>query len=312
MKALYRFLLSAVLGTSLLAPAARAQTVPNASLDTWAIRSTAVSTGVEAPTGWQTTDDFVARLFGGPLPFGTNTVVKTTTARTGPFAAQLQTQNVPLLGITPGILLLGSFPNSPTGDLKGVPFTARPANLQFYYQLSGAQAVNDAASVAVQLTRRVNGTLVVVAEADYEFPALAANYTLLTLPLQYSSGLAPDSAAVLFLSGTANTLTVGTTLRVDDISFTGTVAATRNPALSAAFTAAPNPSPDGRYLLQGLAPAQLAAPLTVLDATGRVVRREPASAARPDRTLDLSPLPAGIYTVQLLTADGLLTRKLVR
>ena len=312
MKKLLRFLLTALAGTALLAPAAQAQTFPNSTLDSWAIRSTSVTTGVEAPIGWQTTDDFVAVLSGSRLPFTTNTTIKTTTARTGPFAAQIQTQNVPLLGVVPGFLLLGSFPNNVNSDIKGIPFTGRPANLQFYYQLSGAQAVNDAAGVIVQLTRRVNGMLTTVAEAEYEFPALAANYTLGTVPLQYSSGLAPDSMSVAFFSGNAATVTAGTTLRIDDVSFTGTATATRNPALNAALSAAPNPSPDGRYLLQGLTPAQLAAPLTVLDATGRVVRREPALTARAARNLDLSTLTPGIYTVQLLTADGLVTRKLAR
>lgn len=106
--------------------------------------------------------------------------------------------------------------------------------------------------------------------------------------------------------------TPGTTLRIDEISFVGTGAATRDAALNAAFSAAPNPSPNGCYLLQGLTPAQLAAPLTVLDATGRMVRCEAAAPTAAARTLDLSALPVGIYTVQLLTADGLVTRKLAR
>ena len=65
-------------------------------------------------------------------------------------------------------------------------------------------------------------------------------------------------------------------------------------------------------MLQGLAPALLAAPLTVLDATGRVVRRELGAAPAAARSLDLSALPVGVYTVQLLTTDGLVTRKLAR
>ena len=134
-----------------------------------------------------------------------------------------------------------------------------------------------------------------------------------TLPLKYLSNAQPDTVRIIFLSGTADRITAGTTLQVDDVTFTGTVTATRDAALDAAFTAAPNPSPDGRFVLRGLAPALLAAPLTVLDATGRVVRRDaiiPVAVAA--RNLDLSALPAGVYTVQLLTTDGLVTRKLVR
>ena len=110
----------------------------------------------------------------------------------------------------------------------------------------------------------------------------------------------------------ANNVNAGTILRIDDISFTGTATATRNPQLNAALSAAPNPSPDGRYLLQGLAPALLAAPLTVLDATGRVVRREEAPPLATSRLLDLHDLPSGMYTVQLFTARGMVVRRLLR
>ena len=310
MKTLLRsLLLAAAAGTGLLATAAQAQTFPNSTLDTWAIRSTAVPSGVEAPANWQTTDDLIAPVAPFPLPSSTNTVTKTTTARGGAFAAQLQTTNYLGLVDLPGLLLLGADYNGGDG---GIPFTGRPANLQFYYRLSGPQAVADSAAVLVQLTRRVNGAFTLVAEGRYFIPALAAAYTLGTVPLRYVSGLAPDSAFVIIGSGFADTITPGTRLLVDDLAFTGTATATRDAALNAAFTAAPNPSPDGRFVLQGLAPALLAAPLTVLDATGRVVRRELGAAPAAARSLDLSALPVGVYTVQLLTTDGLVTRKLVR
>lgn len=165
----------------------------------------------------------------------------------------------------------------------------------------------------VLLTRRLNGVSTVVAEASYVFNALAPAYTLVTVPLQYVSGLAPDSVSMVFYSGSANTVTSGTVLRIDDIAFTGQASATRDAGgLAAAFSAAPNPSPDGRYTLQGLDPALLSAPLTVLDAAGRVVRRERPTARDRTRVLDLSALPGGLYHVQLFTTDGLITRRLTR
>ena len=82
---------------------------------------------------------------------------------------------------------------------------------------------------------------------------------------------------------------------------------------NAALTVAPNPSPDGRYQLSSPNAGLLAAPLTVLDATGRVVRREAAAPpATSARTLDLSALPGGIYTMQLLMPTGMVTRRLTR
>ena len=289
----------------LLAAPALAQTFPNSGLDTWALRNF-----VEAPTNWQTTDDLVAAILGTRIP--TNTVTKTTTVHGGPFAAQLQTQSV-LGQVVAGGIFLGNSVHGGADLIGGLPFTARPATIQFYYQLSGARALADSAAMAVQLTRRVNGVVQVVAQAEFVFKTLAATYTLVSLPMQYKSSLTPDSVSIAFVSGVAKTITAGTILRVDDISFTGGATATRDAALAAALSIAPNPSPDGQYTLYASEPALLAGPLTVLDATGRVVRREdaPSRAAASARNLKLSALPNGIYTVQVHTEKGLITKKLV-
>ena len=306
MKNIRSVLLALGAGLGLLAAApAPAQTVPNGNFETWAIRG-----GVEAPSSWLTTDDLLGGIF------GSGTVTRTTVARSGASAVQLQTQNVLGAAQFPGIIILGNtLAGGSIGVPGGLPFTARPRTLQFYYQLQGAQALSDSAGMVVLLTRRVNGTATLVAGASYFFPGQAASYTLASLPLQYTSGLAPDSVSMIFFSGTANTVTAGTVLRIDDISFTGTVTASRDAALAASLSVVPNPSPDGRYRLLSTEPALLAAPLAVLDATGRVVRRQPAPApplpttARP---LDLSDLPGGLYVVQLLVPGGVVTRRLSR
>ncbi|MBJ6111437.1 T9SS type A sorting domain-containing protein [Hymenobacter sp. BT523] len=304
MKTLLLALRAGLAGIGLaLATPATAQTVPNGNFSTWATRN-----GVETPTGWLTTDD----LLGGF--FSTGAVAKTTTANSAPYAAQLQTVSLPGGASFPGLLILGSTLRTSAGLPGGVPFTARPRNLQFYYQLQGSQALSDSAAMVVLLTRRLNGTTTVVAGGAYDFRALASSYTLATVPLQYSSGLAPDSVFMVFYSGQARTVTAGSVLRIDDISFSGTATATRDAALAAPLSIAPNPSPDGRYRLSSPDAAVLTAPLSVFDATGRLVRRE-APAPRPgapERALDLSELPAGIYSVRLDTPYGLLTRKLVR
>ena len=298
-------LLAAAMVAGLLVAPVRAQTTtfPNNTLETWVTRA-----GHEVPANWLTTED----LTGGG--FSTNTVVKTTVAHGGSFAAQLQTQNIASVTQFPGILILGNAINRTSTGLGGLPFTARPRSLQFYYQLTGQRAVADSATMLVLLTRRVSGTSapVVVAGGSYDFITPASNYTLVTVPLQYVSALAPDSVAMFFVSGTSTTVTVGTVLRIDDITFSGTATATRDPALSAALAITPNPSPDGRFQLSSIEPALLAAPLAVLDATGRVVRREEAPPLTTSRLLDLHDLPSGIYTVQLFTARGMVVRRLLR
>ena len=68
----------------------------------------------------------------------------------------------------------------------------------------------------------------------------------------------------------------------------------------------PNPSPDGRFTLE-LPEAASNADIQVLDALGREVARDAWAHASPTRySLNLASQPAGLYTVQVRTAAGML------
>ena len=126
MKTLTFFLLAGVVALGLpAAPAAAQSTVANASFEAWAGTP-------EKPTGWLTTDDVYAAVFG--VPVATGTVSKSSTARNGSFAVQLQTVTAPVVGTNAGNLILGTAlrigPNFEFEQI-GQGFTARPASLQF-------------------------------------------------------------------------------------------------------------------------------------------------------------------------------------
>ncbi|MFD1468904.1 T9SS type A sorting domain-containing protein [Hymenobacter caeli] len=311
MKTLFRTGLAAGLLFTALAPA-RAQAVANGGFETWAARS-----GTDAPTNWLTVDDVIAALL---TRFPTGTFTKATDAHGGAFALRLETKST-LLGIIPGGATLGTKLGPLTAAAPaGLPFTGRPAVFQFYYKLTGPQpaAASDGAFAEVALTRTVGGQSVVIATAARVFTTVTAAYVLAQLPLTYTSAAAPDSVHISFGSGLIDVSTgaptggtAGTVFQIDDVAFAGTATATRDAALAAALTAAPNPSPGGRYVLRAPA-ALLAAPLAVVDAAGRVVRRE--EAPRPPaatRALDLSGLPGGVYTLRLFTPKGLIAQKLL-
>ena len=308
MKTLTLSLLAGVAGALLTAPAQAQSTVANASFETWAGTP-------EKPTGWLTTDDVYTFVFGAPV--ATGTVRKSATAHGGSFAAQLQTATDPVLGTNAGNLILGSALSfGPNFELEhiGQGFTARPTSLQFYYRLSGA--LTDSAGVALELTRRVNGQRVVVGYAGqpnqpgYVLPALAATYTLATVPIQYVSSLEPDSVRIIFSSGNANDIMDGTTLLIDDLAFVGAALPTRAAAPAMAVQAYPNPSPNGRFTLQLPAPTS-AAEVHVTDALGREVAYQAwASTPRSSCSLDLSAQPAGLYTVRVQTAAGRAVHKI--
>lgn len=308
MKALLRTGLASSLLVATLA-SAQAQTIPNGGFETWASRNS-----VEAPTGWVTTDDVAAALVGTAF---TGTYTKITDAHGGTYAARLESKNTLLGIVVPGAVGIGSKVGSDVTLPGGIPFTGRPTMLQFYYKLSGPQpvAASDGAFAQVALTRYVNGATQTLATARQVFTTVTSTYVLAQVPLTYTSSATPDSVHLVLSSGAIITATagpvVGTVFQVDDVSFTGTATATRDAALSAALTVAPNPSPDGHYLLHA-PPTLLAGALAVTNATGRVVRREAAlTTSAPTRALDLSGLAAGFYTLQLVADQGLVTKKLV-
>jgi hypothetical protein len=295
---------------------ATAQTISNGNFELWASPGGAP----EAPTGWLTTDFILGYYNNVPAGsyFNTGTVTKSTEAHGGSFAAKISTLSLPtnsggavvhpgwlVLGAQPGLYDYAGLPNA------GVPCTTRPTQLQFYYKLTGP--ATDSASALVYVTRTVAGVPTLLGVA-FQYLQPTTSYTLLTMPLDYSSGDVPDSVHIQLSSGDARVITAGTTLLVDDMALINPTLATRAGAATQDLVqVAPNPSPAGRFLLSSPAQPDLAAaPLAVFDVTGRLVQRQPAQAVPgTGRTLDLSGLPLGIYTLRLDTKQGSIVRQLV-
>jgi hypothetical protein len=296
--------------------AATAQTIPNGDFERWASPGGAP----EAPTGWLTTD-FILGYFSSLPPgsyLNTGTVAKGSEVHGGSFAAKISTLSLPTTTggtvLHPGWLVLGARP-SPYEYAglpnAGAPCTTRPTQLQFYYKLTGPAA--DSASAVVYVTRTVSG-LPTVLGGGFQYLKPTTGYTLLTMPLEYSSADVPDSVHIQLSSGDARVITAGTTLLVDDFALINPTLAMRAGAATQDLVAvAPNPNPAGRFVLSSPAQPDLAAaPLAVFDVTGRLVQRQPAQAMPgAGRTLDLSGLPLGIYTLRLDTKQGSITRQLV-
>ena len=289
----------------LTATTVAAQNVPNNTLDTWAVRS-----GIEAPTGWLTLDDALPLLVKNFPRLNTGTTLKSSDAHSLPYAAQLLTVNFQNQATLPGYLILGN--RLDVNILGGLPYTTRPTQMQFYYKLTGP--VTDSAVVQVLLTRTANGQPQLVGKGGMVLKPTSNGYTQLSIPITYGSSAQPDSVRMFFSSGNANKITVGTSLLLDDITLSNTTLATRADAeFQTQLTVAPNPSPAGRFVISSpTQPDLAAAPLTVLDALGRIVVRQPAQpVATSERTLDLSSLPLGIYLLRLDSKQGAIVRQLV-
>jgi hypothetical protein len=314
-KTLYACLTAA--GLLVSAAAAQAQTIANLNLETWATRN-----GAEAPTNWLTTDDDFASQFGAPSgTFNFGTVTKSTDKHGGTYAAKLTTSTITIPGVgsgpAAGTLILGAKTGIYTlggVSIGGSPLAARPTQMQCFYKLTGTAAAADSALALVYLTKTTNGVPSIIGLGQ-QYLAAAANYTALSVPITYSaaSSATPDSVHIVFSSGFADNITLGTALFVDDITITGVNLATRADAdVQAQLSVSPNPSTGGRFQLNAPeAPALASASLTVSDMMGRTVAQQPALAVpSPTRELDLSSLTTGLYLLRLDTKQGTVVRQL--
>ncbi|RYU79139.1 T9SS type A sorting domain-containing protein [Hymenobacter persicinus] len=312
--ALLRFSLLAAAGLLTLGTARAQQAVSNGTLETWVTRHG------DAPTDWLTFDDALAvALPGFPLP-PSGGVTKSTDAHAGSFAAKLTSVNLtfpPVVG--PGLLALGTKitqndVDADTLDLVGgLPYTSRPARMQFYYKFAGTVATSDDRPTAsVALTRTVGGVRQLVAKGRLFLPTTATTYTLATVPLTYKSSVVPDSIHIVFASADVtydsnSDFTAGNSLFIDDVVMTGTATATRDAQLQAAVGVYPNPSTTGLFALAATTETSLlTGAYTVTDALGRVVLSQPAQPANATgtRPVDLRSQPAGVYSLRLDTPRG--------
>jgi hypothetical protein len=283
-------------------------TVANGGFENWRVGSM----GTDIPQDWLNTEEFIAGISGVTLP-ATNTISKTTDSHSGAFAAKLQTGS---LGTTvlAGMLVLGTRV-VPGPTLGGKPFSGRPTSMDFYYKMTGtAPTADDSASITVILTRWNNGANETVAGGNIYLTQPGTTYNLASVPLNYQSASVPDSVHIMILSGSGRTITVGTSLFLDDVTMVTSVTATQTARKLDALTAYPNPSTTGLFALQaGQEPLLFSSALTVTDMAGRVVLRQPATKATGEekRVVDLRGQPAGVYTLRLISAEGTAVRPLV-
>lgn len=192
---LFLFLTAATLGS-------QAQTFFNSSFESWT-----AGTGYDDPDGYSTSNALT--FLGIPA-----SVFKSTTAHSGTYSVECRSVAYTIFGSDDTI--------SGFGANVGFPFTSRPLMTDGWYQLiAGSGSMHDA-SLVIFLTRwntTLNAQDTVAVGMYGTSTTTGAVWTNFTAPLTYYSGLVPDTLWVVFaLNGDA-----GAIMRLDDISFTGTV-----------------------------------------------------------------------------------------
>ncbi|RTQ49594.1 T9SS type A sorting domain-containing protein [Hymenobacter gummosus] len=90
-----------------------------------------------------------------------------------------------------------------------------------------------------------------------------------------------------------------------------TITKSQQPLTGTTLRVFPNPTPDGKLTLE-LTGYRKAVDVTLLNAVGQVVARYHLPAGQTTQAVDLTALPAGVYTLRAVTEGGTDTRRIVR
>ena len=263
-------------------------TIPDGDFENW---TPGTAGQFEEPSSNWWTSLNALKLLGAPA-----TVVKTTDAHSGTYAAKLTSAQWNTL-LLPGLLVCGDFDaTASTFLVTGQPFTDRPSALRGWFKYFPANG--DSAGIAALLTRwdAANGrrdTLGIAATVLYD---TVPTYTDYNLPFVYSSlTLAPDSLILALVSSQGGSQfigQVGSTLYADALSFDYLMSADA-PGQPLGFLA-PNPVTEGqlRLTLPGGS-----ARLRITDLLGRT--RHIQDLRGRNHALALTDLEPGLYFVEL-------------
>jgi hypothetical protein len=269
---------------------ATAQQINNGGLESWQ-----TFTNFEVPDSFYTFDQ---NIF-----VGTATTSKTTDAHSGQYAALLQTQAGPTSTNFSGTMSYGSFSAGPVNYFYGWPFAQRPTKLKFWYKYINPG--NDTALCGIFLSKWT-GLHTSIGSGIFYFSANTPNYTLAEIPVNYTSGVLPDTLSIGFMSSVNANPTSGTMLYIDDISLDYSTALESNPAINA-IRVYPNPCSNAMYIT---IPSPGNHHLTIRDVLGSAVYEKDNYSSQ--LAIDCSQFNAGVYTIHLEKGASKFTGKVLK
>ncbi len=168
----------------------KAQTIPNANFENW--------TSNEKPLSWDASNIHTTY---GIIPINVQTVSKDSLAtQNGTYNAKIQSKLI-MSGfpVSPGFITLGTFwfTISPqAGGWKGgVICTQTPDTLKGYFK--AAPKTGDKGVVIIELWKNAYDSANVVGRGYMEFPATTNSWNAFAVPINYTSGIIPDSMNIV-------------------------------------------------------------------------------------------------------------------
>lgn len=271
-----------------------AQSVPNGSFEYWSNPN-----GYLVPDSWETLNDM------------TSTASVYTATRGGTasdYYLKLTSQNVPGMGVMPGVAVSGMLDISTFAPLSGFPYSFRPTAFTGKWQYMGNSA-NDVGMIAVYFTKWNTGMNMrdTVGYIMQDLSGMEMAWSNFSLPITYNSTATPDSC-IIYLNASGNNPEAGSYLYVDNLDFTGVIASVESIETTGLFKVFPNPSNDlVKMDLSGLKSS--AEQFEILDLTGKVLVSQKSNGFLL-QSISLSGFSSGNYFLRIYTAKGAVTQKI--
>ena len=268
------------------------QTIPNGDFEDW-------SGSPEKPLNWGTLNT--------TTPFGSViTATKTTDNTGGIYAMNLVSQNIPMVGTTiPGLAICGSIKIKTTFtapyisyEIFGFPFEALPTKLEGNWKY--VPAGTDTAIILILLSKwdAIMQKRDTVAFGVKMIFSGISNYTPFTAPIIHVASGDPDTAMIL-ISSSGRSPTVGSSLFVDDLKFTGGNVGVYELQVANSIQQRTYPNPAGDEI--NFITEQNISEIIIYDVTGRQVESLKSNIA--NYKMQTEKLTNGIYFYQLLNSN---------
>ncbi|GAL84500.1 hypothetical protein MYP_1728 [Sporocytophaga myxococcoides] len=269
--------------------------IENSGFENWEINSN----GVELPSGWSS--EFT------PVSTSDLPVKKDQSSYSGSYAVTLknileerQSGGVVTTYANVGTLFLGSFDRNDY-KLPGQSINEIPAAITGYYKFSQGATQDsdnyDTATVEVVLAKWNPSAEVfdILVRRTLKIYETKIEYTKFTINLDYEGNIIPDKLSIIFSTAQAGQISDGTSLTIDDLSYS-TVTSVSTP-ISSLFTgkAYPNPATDEVKFID--LPEESSS-IMVKDISGRVVKKLSLTSDNID--LDTTDLNSGMYLYTVL------------
>ncbi len=276
----------------------KAQTIPNAGFENWTSKGS-----YNNPDLWSCLNDITTTM-------SAYTCMKGTPGNPGTSYIKLVSTNVTGLGVVPGISVSGKIDPVTMQPKSGFPFNQRPAKLTGSWQhmiYGSSQGFID-----IQLTRWdvATSSRKIIASTHQNLSGMAMSWASFNISLTYMDGSTPDSC-IITLAASGSAPTANDYLYIDNLAFTGSVAAISEVFSDKIISLYPNPASETLVIdLSALDHKNVS--FKVFDIQGKVVMEIQNANVASKIQLNVANLPKGNYVLNVISKDRTFFRKFIK